>query len=129
MSAVNFNLPGDRPPTPEASNGRRFLAILIDWLMCRSIVILLGDNTFTQNQFSTLILFFVEVSFFTFLLQASAGQRIMGIKVVDAFNESRVGLNRVLLRTFLIVLVIPAIWTKNSIPLHNLFTQTKTIAV
>ena len=129
MSAVNFNLPGDRPPTPEASSGRRFLAILIDWGFCRLIVFLTGESLFTTSMYNTLILFFLEIVFFTFTLQASVGQRIMGIKVVDAFNESRVGLNRVLLRTFLIVLVIPAIWTKNSIPLHNLFTQTKTIAV
>ena len=129
MSTVNFNLPGDKPPTPEASNGRRFLAILIDWGFCRLIVFLTGESLFTTSMYNTLILFFLEIVFFTFTLQASVGHRIMGIKVVDAFNESRVGLNRVLLRTFLIVLVIPAIWTKNSIPLHNLFTQTKTIAV
>lgn len=129
MAEINFKVTGDKPPAPEASNGRRFLAILIDWLMCRSIIVLLGNNSFTENQFSTLILFYFEVVFFTFILQASAGQRIMGIKVVDMFDESRVGLNRILLRTFLICLVIPAIWTKNLVPLHNLFTRTKTIAV
>lgn len=129
MAEINFKIPGDKPPAPEASPGRRFLAILIDWLMCRSIIVLLGSNSYTENQFSTLILFYLEVAFFTYVLQASAGQRIMGIMVVDAFDDSRVGLNRILIRTLLICLVLPAVWTKNSVPLHNLFTRTKTIAV
>jgi uncharacterized RDD family membrane protein YckC len=129
VAEINFKIPGDKPPAPEASPGRRFLAILIDWLMCRSIIVLLGSNSYTENQFSTLILFYLEVAFFTYVLQASAGQRIMGIMVVDAFDDSRVGLNRILIRTLLICLVLPAVWTKNSVPLHNLFTRTKTIAV
>jgi uncharacterized RDD family membrane protein YckC len=129
VAEINFKIPGDKPPAPEASPGRRFLAILIDWLMCRSIIVLLGSNSYTENQFSTLILFYLEVAFFTYVLQASAGQRIMGIMVVDAFDDSRVGLNRILIRTLLVCLVLPAVWTKNSVPLHNLFTRTKTIAV
>jgi len=112
---------------PEASLGRRVLALAIDWTMSRLIAGLLNPYLFLNNDFSTLFIFFLEVAFFTIVFQASAGQRILGIKVVTYPDLGRVAPKRIVLRTLLICLVIPAVFTKDGRPLHNYFTESQTI--
>lgn len=115
--------------SPEASLGRRFLALAIDWTMCRLITALVSPSLFLDSSFSTLIIFFIEVTLFTTLLQASAGQRIMAIKVVTYPAQLRVAPQKVFLRTLLICLVLPAVFTKDGRAFHDHFTQSQTIKV
>ena len=103
---------------PEASLGRRLLALVIDWTMCRLIAGLLSPSVIPDNTFSTLILFYIEVCLFTIAFGASAGQRIMAIKVVTYPEQQRVKVGRIVLRTLLICLVLPAVFTNNGRPLH-----------
>jgi uncharacterized RDD family membrane protein YckC len=119
----------EKGPTemPEASLGRRVLALAIDWTMSRLIAGLLNPYLFINNDFSTLFIFFLEVAFFTIVFQASAGQRILGIKVVTWPDLGRVAPKKIVLRTLLICLVIPAVFTKEGRPLHNFLTQSQTI--
>lgn len=119
----------EKGPTelPEASLGRRVLALAIDWTMSRLISGLLNPYLFNNNDFSTLFIFFLEVAFFTIVFQASAGQRILGIKVVIYPDLGRVAPKKIVLRTLLICLVIPAVFTKDGRPLHNYLTQSQTI--
>jgi len=99
-----------------AGTGRRFLAILIDWLMCLLIARLVG---FSSTSLSTLVIFFIEVSILTTLQQASAGQRILRLRVVDFTNYGIVPSNKILLRTFLICLLLPAVFTREGRGLHD----------
>jgi uncharacterized RDD family membrane protein YckC len=46
---------------------------------------------------------------FTFLLGASFGQKLLAMRVVNNFNGGRLSLWRIMLRTLLILLVIPAL--------------------
>jgi uncharacterized RDD family membrane protein YckC len=119
----------EKGPTelPEASLGRRVLALAIDWTMSRLISGLLNPYFLINNDFSTLFIFFLEVAFFTIVFQASAGQRILGIKVVTWPDLGRVAPKKIVLRTLLICLVIPAVFTKDGRPLHNYFTESQTI--
>ena len=119
----------EKAPTemPEASLGRRVLALAIDWTMSRLISGLLNPYLFIKNDFSTLFIFFLEVAFFTIVFQASAGQRILGIKVVTYPEQARVAPKKIVLRTFLICLVIPAVFTKEGRSLHDYLTQSQTI--
>ena len=119
----------EKGPTemPEASLGRRVLALAIDWTMSRLIAGLLNPYLFINNDFSTLFIFFLEVAFFTIVFQASAGQRILRIKVVTYPDLGRVAPKKIVLRTLLICLVIPAVFTKEGRPLHNFLTQSQTI--
>lgn len=112
---------------PEASLGRRLLALVIDWTMCRLIAGLLSPAVIPESSFSTLIIFFLEVCFFTITFGASAGQRIMAIKVVTYPDQQRVRATRIVLRTFLICLVLPAVFTKNGRPLHDNFANSQTV--
>jgi len=119
----------EKTPTemPEASLGRRVLALAIDWTMSRLIAGLLNPYSFIKNDFSTLFVFFLEVAFFTIIFQASAGQRILGIKVVTYPDQRRVAPKKIVLRTLLICLVIPAVFTKESRSLHDYLTKSQTI--
>jgi uncharacterized RDD family membrane protein YckC len=100
----------------KAGTGRRFLALIIDWLMCLLISSLVG---FGSRSISTLIIFFVEVSILTTLQQASAGQRILRMRVVDFTNYGVVPARKILVRTFLICLVLPAVFTREGRGLHD----------
>ena len=119
----------EKAPTemPEASLGRRVLALAIDWTMSRLISGLLNPYLFIKNDFSTLFIFFLEVAFFTIIFQASAGQRILGIKVVTYPEQARVAHKKIVIRTLLICLVIPAVFTKEGRSLHDYLTQSQTI--
>ena len=119
----------EKTPTemPEASLGRRVLALAIDWTMSRLISGLFNPYLFLNNDFSTLFIFFLEVAFFTMVFQASAGQRILGIKVVTYPEQARVAHKKIVIRTLLICLVFPAVFTKEGRPLHNYLTQSQTI--
>ena len=112
---------------PEASLGRRLLALVIDWTMCRLIAGLLSPDVIPDYSFSTLIIFFIEVCLFTIAFSASAGQRIMAIKVVTYPDQQRVKVGRIILRTLLICLVLPAVFTKNGRPLHDHFANSQTV--
>ena len=119
----------EKAPTqmPRASLGRRLLALVIDWTMSRLIAGLLNPYLVINRDFSILLIFFLEVAFFTVIFQASAGQRIMAVKVVTYPDQGRVAPKKIVLRTLLICLVIPAVFTKEGRSLHDYFTQTQTI--
>ncbi len=112
---------------PEASLGRRVIALIIDWTMSRLIAGLIAPLVPFSSDFNTLIIFYLEVTLLTILFQASAGQRIMAVKVVSYPEQVRVTIGRVALRTFLICLVIPAIFTRYDRPLHNVLTNSQTV--
>ena len=100
----------------KAGTGRRFLALLIDWLMCLLISGLAG---FGPRSISTLAIFFIEVSILTTLQQASAGQRILRLRVVDFTNYGIVPAKKIFIRTLLICLVLPAVFTRDGRGLHD----------
>ena len=62
----------------------------------------------TEYQFTTLAVFFGEITILTWLTGASFGQRLTGIRV-RSIDGGRVSLPRVALRSLLICLVIPAV--------------------
>jgi uncharacterized RDD family membrane protein YckC len=122
-----MNSNGEPRLLPEASLGRRLIALIIDWTMCRLIAGLLSPALFFENTFSTLFLFFIEVSLFTIAFQASAGQRIMGIRILTYPDQLRVAPQKILLRTLLICLVLPAVFTSNGRALHDHFTNSQSV--
>jgi uncharacterized RDD family membrane protein YckC len=110
----------------KAGLGRRFLAILIDWTMCSVIASFMG---FEAKAFATLVIFFIEVSILTALQQASAGQRILRLRVVDFTTFGVIPAKKILLRTLLICLVLPAIYTREQRGLHDWATNSIVVRV
>jgi len=88
---------------------RRVFALLIDWLAC----VLIASTIFSTNSgarsFIPLAVFFVEVWVLTVLQGASAGQRLLGIRVIRYADGGPASPTQVLIRTFLLCLVVTAI--------------------
>ena len=103
----------------QAGLGRRFLALMLDWAMSSIVSGFIFAGSLGHGQFARLGIFFIEVWILTALTQASAGQRIMKLKVVDFQSGELVAPLKVLLRTLLICLVIPAVFSKDGRGLHD----------
>lgn len=91
-----------------ARAGRRFLAITIDWLMSWAV----GSIFFEQNQgrpFWIALVFFLQIFILTSTTGASAGQRLLKLRVLRYPELEPLGIGTTLLRTLLILLVIPAV--------------------
>ena len=97
----------------KAGFGRRFAAISIDWVIAtfsEALVIPLQSSSLGPSLIR-LGVFVLEVGLLTSLGGASAGQRIMKIKVLSWPDYLFVKPGAIFLRTFLIALVIPAVVT------------------
>lgn len=94
-----------------AGLGRRILALVIDWFASLLLVRLLFSQFpygSLESAAATLAVFAAEVIVMTWLMGCSFGQRLVGIRVVRT-DGGRLDLWRVLVRTLLICLVIPAV--------------------
>ena len=109
-------------PLPIASNWRKAQAITIDWIGSLFVAALLSDRSWT------LLIFFLQVAIMTALTGASAGQRLRGIRIIDVNTLQNIAPLGALIRTFLILLVIPAvIQTKQGRGLHDLATKSAAV--
>lgn len=113
----------------KASFGRRFLALAIDWYMSLFISAWITPKVPGGAQFFPLLLFFIEVSLLTILTQASAGQKLLRLKVVDFSTGGFVSPGRILARTLMICLVIPAVFMKDGRGYHEHFTNTTVVRI
>lgn len=98
-------------PRGSAGFGRRVGAVCIDWALSVGMALLLFRSAAygsAESQIATLSLFAFEVILLTWLTSASFGQRVLGLSVVGV-DGARLSLWRVILRTLLICLVIPAV--------------------
>jgi uncharacterized RDD family membrane protein YckC len=94
-----------------ASVGRRLGALVIDWFASLGIAVLVFREYpygTTDSMLATTAVFYVEIVLFTFLLGSSFGQKLLSMRVVN-LNGGRLSLWRIMLRTLLILLVIPAL--------------------
>ncbi len=92
--------------------GRRFLALTLDWLMSYAIVIALTGGlggAHSSRSLSVLALFFAEVALLSALQGASAGHRLLGIRIVRFSDRGSITPLQALIRTVLLCLVITAI--------------------
>ena len=105
-----FGYKGQRLGLPEsgpgavAGMGRRFVALLIDWLACVLVARLISSGD--PNPALPLVIFFFEVALLTALMGSSFGQRILGIRVIS-LSTGRLDPMRSALRTLLLCLVVP----------------------
>jgi hypothetical protein len=101
-----------------AGFGSRFAAITVDWFACSLIVNgLTGRNYGYEGE--RLLLFFAEVALLTTLMGSSAGQRLFRLKVIDSETGLALSPLRVLIRTALIILVLPALFRRDGIAYHD----------
>ena len=98
--------------------GSRFAAITVDWFACSLIVNgLTGRNYGYEGE--RLLLFFAKVVLLTALMGSSAGQRVFRLKVIDSETGLALSPLRILIRTLLIILVLPALFRRDGIAYHD----------
>lgn len=105
----------------QISLGRRLLGLTIDWLMCYAIAFgLLGDTRLT------LVVFFAETFILTAFGGATAGHRLIKVKVVNFQTGASPTLIQALIRTVLLCLVVTAItYDENGRGVHERLSGTK----
>jgi uncharacterized RDD family membrane protein YckC len=98
------------PPGVPAGLGRRLLAIVIDWGAALLLARLFSGAAYGSGDYAaaTLAIFALEIIVLTALTGSSFGQRIVGIAVISE-SGGRLALWRIIVRTVLICLVIPAL--------------------
>ncbi|MFC9246488.1 RDD family protein [Streptomyces sp. NPDC057136] len=123
---VDFGYRGKRLGLPEhgpgsvAPLGRRFGAIFIDWALCMVIaygLLARGDQQAAGNW--ALGVFLVLSVLTVGTIGSTPGKRILGLRVL-AGNGERLGAWRVILRSVLLLLVIPPlVWDRDGRGLHD----------
>lgn len=116
---TEHDFPGQRRGLPEsgpgsvAGWGRRILALVIDWALAMLAVgAFVGQDVWNGGgaaQWLPLVVFAVEVWVLTTLLGGSAGQLLTGV-VIRRTSGGPLDIVRVLVRTVLLCLVIPAVF-------------------
>ena len=101
-----FGLP-EEGPRSVAGVGRRLGALVIDWLACLAISLAVF-HTQRATQLGTYILFGAEIWLLTALTGYTLGMRVLGLRVAR-IDGKPVGLGMGLLRTVLLLLVVPAL--------------------
>lgn len=100
-----------------AGLGRRFGALIADWVLCEIIVsaathheILSGasDPHYFSALYWTLLVFGLEVYLLTAVSGLTVGKRLFGIRVIRT-DGGRPGFGWALLRTVLLLCVVPAL--------------------
>ena len=113
--------------------GKRILALIIDWVAAILVVQVIpnGPDYGTQsNSLLTLLVFATEVTLFTWLMGSSFGQRIVGLRIRDFNIEKNPTLLQSLIRTLLIVLLIPPLLAdSDGRGLHDRLVKTKIIKI
>jgi len=118
-----FGLP-EHGPGSVASMPRRVVALFIDWLL--SMLIAYG---LTHSQFWTIVVFAIEVYVLTATTGFTVGKRLVGIRTIRT-NGGLVGFGWALVRTAILLTVIPALLTDRDLRgLHDRASDTVVIRV
>ena len=106
--------------------GRRFAALMVDWLACYFIVAASagGLGKMAPNRSLTVLaLFFAEVAILSALQGASLGHKIFGIRIVRFTDGGAISPIAALIRSALLVSVIFAItFDENGRGMHERFS-------
>jgi uncharacterized RDD family membrane protein YckC len=112
-----------------ASFGRRFAALFADWSISYFVAVFLSKFHLGSVSALQYLVFFLEVVLFTTIGQASIGQKLLNLRIVRESDSGYVSFGNVVLRTILLILVIPALITTNGRGLHDLAAKSKIVRV
>ncbi|WP_400998365.1 RDD family protein [Agromyces sp. GXQ0307] len=117
--------PGERLGLPEEGIGsvgrvgRRIAALMIDWLIANVIALLVGPYASTAQSWATLGIFALMQILFIPTIGGSVGHRLLGMRVVP-IRGGWIGLWRPVVRTLLLVVVVPAlVWDSDQRGFHD----------
>ncbi|MFI6265095.1 RDD family protein [Micromonospora sp. NPDC051006] len=107
--------PRDQHPVPPATDpafttpslGRRFGALVIDWVLCILVANFFADPV--RDGWAPVLVLVLEYAIFLGLFAQTPGMYITRIRCVAWLDGGRIGLARGLLRGVLLALVVPAL--------------------
>lgn len=99
--------PPDQAAPEPVSLTRRFVALLIDWVLCLLISSFFGDPR--RDSWIPLVVLVVEYAFFIGLFAQTPGMFVRSIRCVSVTTGGPIGVPRAALRGILLCLVIPAL--------------------
>jgi uncharacterized RDD family membrane protein YckC len=97
-------------PGSVAPTGRRVTALFIDWMLCYLIAygLIAGRDVAATGNWIPVV-FVAMTVLLVGTVGVTPGKRALGIRVAAADGGGRVGFGRTLVRTLLVILVIPAV--------------------
>lgn len=103
-----------------APTGRRLVGLAIDWWLCAMVSYgLITHGNLVQANDWALFVFYVLSVLTVGTIGSTPGKRLLGMRVVRT-DGSRATLGQVAVRTFLMILVIPAvIWDRDGRGMHD----------
>lgn len=114
----------DQGPGSVGRVGRRIAALAIDWAIANLIALLAAPYASNVHSWTTLGLFALMQVVFIPTIGGSIGHRLVGLRVVP-LGGGWVGLWRPVLRTLLLVVVLPAlVWDSDQRGFHDKFAGT-----
>ena len=122
------------PSFETTSWSRRMLALVIDWFACIGVVSLFEPVYGTENTDGLVwvyVLYVAESALLTALLGGSFGKLVTRLRVVRANGDPRpIGLLQALLRSVLILLVIPPlVFRPDGRGLHDMAAGSATVTL
>lgn len=123
---ADFGYRGERLGLPKegpgsiAPAGRRIAALFIDWGMCAlvSFALISGRDPQVANLWTPVVFFLVSVVCLG-TVACTPGKRLLGLRLVR-LGGGRPGFLQVAVRSFLLLLVIPAVvWDRDTRGLHD----------
>lgn len=124
-----------QPPAPPAADpafappalGRRFGALVIDWVLCLLVSNFFADPV--RDGWAPVAVLIVEYGFFLGLFAQTPGMYVTRIRCLSWTDGGRIGLARALLRGLLLALVVPAlIMDEHRRGLHDRLTGSVIVA-
>ncbi|MFB7375542.1 RDD family protein [Streptomyces sp. NPDC056222] len=125
-AGVDFGYRGEQLGLPEegpgsiARPGRRIGALAVDWALCMLIAYGLITDGYSQATGNWALIILLVLSVLTVgTIGSTPGKRLFGLRVASV-NGGRLGLLRVVARSILVCLAIPAlIWDRDGRGLHD----------
>jgi uncharacterized RDD family membrane protein YckC len=107
----------------EAPLGRRLWALFLDSFGAYLVASAIEPHNQSNRLLLQMAILFIEISVLTILQGASFGQMIARLKVVDYVDGGALSIPRVLVRTLMIILVLPAIFRHNGRSVHDVLAK------
>ncbi|MFG2641476.1 RDD family protein [Streptomyces sp. NPDC048370] len=125
-AGVDFGYRGQQLGLPEegpgsiARPGRRIGALVVDWALCMVIAYGLVTDGYSQATGNWALVILLVLSVLTVgTIGSTPGKRIFGLRVASVAG-GRLGILRVLVRSVLVCLAVPAlIWDRDGRGLHD----------
>jgi uncharacterized RDD family membrane protein YckC len=127
-AGADLGYPGERIGLPQdgpgsvTGYGRRLGALFIDWILSALVagfIIAILHVPSSNRSWLTLLVFGVEVWLLTAMTGSTVGKRLLGLRVAR-MDGRRVGLGWSLVRTILLLIVVPALlWDRDHRGLHD----------